>query len=347
MFKSLRRYVLDRLGAAPREDVAAIRKDVAAGRKASGHTEQRVVEELAQSARRLAKRLDRIEQRIAALAEQTGGLDTIARTGRLRKIDENVDALVRHAFLNGRLSDTQALLARRFRGLSQHEEDGLTVALFDRVGAPTRRFVEIGAGVNGGNSGFLAKECGWTGVMLEIDAGRAASLRRRFAPAVSVVEARVTRENINELVTTNGYAGDVDLLSIDIDGIDYWVWEHLSACRPRVVIVEYNPFFGADRAIAIPYDAQFNRHTFDVPRAAYYGASLQALVKLGRRKGYRLALLEPRGVNAFFVRDDIATDLPPLSVGDVPIAPEVIADFGHGGIFPLLDRAGLALVEIH
>ena len=346
MFAGLRRYVLDRLGAAPRQDVAAIRKDVAAGRKAAGHHEQRVVEELAQSARRLAKRLDRIEQRIAALAERTEGLDTIARTGRLRKIDENVDALVRHAFLNGDLPEPQALLSRRFRGLSQHEEDGLTVALFDRVGAATHRFVEIGAGVNGGNSGFLAKECGWTGLMLEIDAGRAASLRRRFAPTVSVVEARVTCENINELVTTNGCAGEVDLLSIDIDGIDYWVWEQLSACRPRVVIVEYNPFFGADRAIAIPYDAQFDRHSFDVPRAAYYGASLPALVTLGARKGYRLALVEPRGVNAFFVRDDIATGLPALSVGDVAIAPDVIADFGPGGIFPLLDRAGLALVEI-
>ena len=334
------------MGAAPREDVYTLRNAVAANAKAATRTEQLVVEEVAQSARRLAKRLDRIEQRLVALADRTEGLDAIARTGRLRKIDENVDALVRHAFLTGRLPATQALLARRFRGLSQHEEDGITVALFDRIGAATHRFVEVGAGVNGGNSGYLAKECGWTGLMLEIDGGRVASLRRRFAPAVAVVEAQVTRENINDLVSTNGYAGDVDLLSIDIDGIDYWVWERLSACRPRVVIVEYNPFFGADRAVVIPYDPRFNRHTFDVPRAAYYGASLSALEKLGARKGYRLALVEPRGVNAFFVSDDIASDLPRLTAGDVSIAPEAGPDFGPGGIFPLLVRAGLALVEI-
>ena len=330
----------DRMGAASRDDVTAVKKAV-------GRQEQRVVEELARSSRQLAKRLDRLEQRLTALAERTEGLDVIARTGRLRRIDENVDALVRHAFLNGRLPERQAMLARRFRGLSQHEEDGLTIALFERIGALTHRFVEIGAGVNGGNSGFLAKECGWSGLMLEIDAGRVASLRRRFAPTVSVIEAQVTRENINDLVSGSGFGGDVDLLSIDIDGIDYWVWEHLSACRPRVVIVEYNPFFGTDRAIAIPYDPQFNRHRFDVPRAAYYGASLPAFVKLGARKGYRLALLEPRGVNAFFVREDIADGLPPLGVGDLPIAPEVVADFGPDGLFPLLDRAGLPLVEIH
>jgi len=182
--------------------------------------------------------------------------------------------------------------------------------------------------------------------MFEIDPGRIDRLQRRFAPAVKVVEAQVTRENINELITANGFAGDVDLLSIDIDSNDYWVWEQLSVCRPRVVIVEYNPLFGTDRAVTIPYDPHFNRREFEVPRAAYYGASLQALAKLGARKGYRLALLEPRGVNAFFVREDLARDLPPLRVGDVPIAPDVVADFGPGGVFSMLDRAGLALIDV-
>ena len=309
-------------------------------------TTKRVLGTVNRNSVRLAKRLDRLDQQLAELNQQMVGLDTIARTGRLRKIDDNVDALVRHTFLNGRLPEPQALLSRRFRGLSQHEEDGITVALFDRVGTDTQRFVEIGAGVNGGNSGFLAKECGWTGLMFEIDPGRIDRLQRRFAPAVKVVEAQVTRENINELITANGFAGDVDLLSIDIDSNDYWVWEQLSACRPRVVIVEYNPLFGTDRAVTIPYDPHFNRREFEVPRAAYYGASLQALAKLGARKGYRLALLEPRGVNAFFVREDLARDLPPLRVGDVPIAPDVVADFGPGGVFSMLDRAGLALIDV-
>jgi hypothetical protein len=339
MFESLKRLVRDSLGAAPRDDVRGLKKAVQ-------RNEHRVMTEMAQSSRQLAKRLDRIEQRIAGLAERAEALDTVVRSGRLRKIDDNVDALVRHAFLNGHLPGRQALLARRFRGLSQHEEDGITVALFDRIGTATQRFVEIGAGVNGGNSGFLAKECGWTGLMIEGHPDRVATLQRRFGPAVCVVESMVTRENINALVEAHGFAGDIDLLSIDIDGIDYWVWHTLTACRPRVVIVEYNPFLGADRSVAIPYDPQFDRHQFGIPRDAYYGASLPAFVKLGASKGYRLALVEPRGVNAFFVRDDLAGDVAAMSIDSTSIAPEAVADFGPGGIFTLLDRAGLGLVEV-
>jgi hypothetical protein len=332
VLRALRRSVLRLLGVVSREEFNASTK--------------RLLGVVNRNAVRLAKRLDRLDQRLETLNEQIAGLDTIARTGRLRKIDDNIDALVRHTFLDGRLPEPQAMLSRRFRGLSQHEEDGITVALFDRIGVDTRRFVEIGAGVNGGNSGFLAKECGWTGLMLEIEPERASRLRSRFAPAVRVVEAQVTRENINEIVSANGLAGEVDLLSIDIDSIDYWVWEQLSVCRPRLVIVEYNPLFGTERAVTIPYDPQFNRREFDVPRAAYYGASLQALVKLGARKGYRLALLEPRGVNAFFVREDLAGDLPALRVGTMPIAPDGVADFGPDGVFHVLERAGLALVDV-
>ena len=339
MFASLKRFLRDRLGAAPREDLAELKK-------ALQRHEQRVLDEMAQTTRQVAKRLDRVEQRIADLVDRAEGLDAVARSGRLRKIDDNVDALVRATFLNGTLDGRQALLARRFRGLSQHEEDGITVALFDRIGAPTRRFVEIGAGVNGGNSGFLARECGWTGLMIEAHPDRVATLRRRFAPAVNVVQSLVTRENINTLIESSGLGGDVDLVSIDIDGVDYWVWDNLTACRPRLVIVEYNPFLGPKRPVAIPYDPQFDRHRFDVPRDAYYGASLPAFAKLGASKGYRLVLVEPRGVNAFFVREDVAGDLPAMLVDGATIAPEAVADFGPGGIFTHLEHAGLGLVDV-
>lgn len=339
MLQAFKRFVRDRLGAASHDDVAAMHKAVR-------RSEERVVDAVVRQSRQLAKRLDRLEQRMAALAGQTAALDAIARTGRLRKIDDNVDALVRHTFLDGHLPEPQRLLARRFRGLSQHEEDGILVALFDRIGAANRRFVEIGAGVNGGNSGFLARECGWTGVMMEIDPDRVSTLQRRFGRGVSVVQAQVTRDNVNDLVSDHGLSGDIDLVSIDIDGIDYWVWEQLSACRPRLVVVEYNPFFGSERSVAVPYDPMFDRRRFDVPRTAYYGASLPALVRLGERKGYRPVVVEPRGVNAFFVRTDVLLDLPTLRIGDMPIAPEAAPDFGAGGIFGLLERAGLRLVEI-
>jgi len=296
--------------------------------------------------RQVTKRLDRLEHKLETLLTKIDGVDSVLRRGRLRKVDDNVDALVRHTFLTGALPQPQATLTRRFRGLSQNEEDGITLALFERIGSFTRRFVEIGAGVNGGNSGFLARECGWTGVMLEIDEARVRTLTRRFGPTVTAVQACVTRENINDLVTGNGGSGDIDLLSVDIDGIDYWVWEALTACRPRVVIAEYNPSFGAERAVTVPYDPRFDRHHFDVVKAAYYGASLPALSSLGARKGYRLVVVEPRGVNAFFVREDLAGDLPRLSYDRVALALEREDAVEPEALFADLAKAGLPLVEV-
>jgi hypothetical protein len=301
----------------------------------------------AEDFKQLTKRLDRLERQVKTVAGNVERLENVLRKGALRKIEGNVDALIRHTFLANRpLPSPQDLLSSRFRLWSQNEEDGITLALLDRIGSPTRRFVEIGAGVNGGNSGFLAKECGWTGAMFEIDADRARTLQRRFAPGVTAVAARVTRENINDLLLESGVIGDIDLLSIDIDGSDYWVWEGLSACHPRLVIVEYNPHFGLTRSVVVPYDARFDRHEFKVPRRAYYGASLPALVRLGARKGYRLVLAEPRGVNAYFVRDDLGADLKTLGFDQVPAAVDEDGVFGPDGLLGFLDRAGLGLVEI-
>ena len=81
----------------------------------------------------------------------------------------------------------------------------------------------------------------------------------------------------------------------------------LTACSPRVVVVEYNSAFGGDRAVTIPYDPEFDRHDY---RFCYYGASLAALARLGERKGYRLVTTEPSGVNAYFLRDDVEPSIP-------------------------------------
>ncbi len=108
-------------------------------------------------------------------------------------------------------------------------------------------------------------------------------------------------------MTRHGFTGDVDLLSLDVDGNDYWVWQALTACSGRVVVLEYNSMFGPDRAVTIPYDPKFNRRDH---RFCYFGASLAALTKLSASKGYRLVAVEPTGVNAFFLRDDIAPAIP-------------------------------------
>ena len=120
----------------------------------------------------------------------------------------------------------------------------------------------------------------------------------------------VDRETINDIIAKHGVRGEIDLLSIDLDGVDYWVWEALDVIRPRVVVVETQCIWGADAAVTVPYARDFKAPLVD-GFGIYGGASLPAFVKLGRRKGYRLVGAQALGFNAFFLRDDLGIDLLP------------------------------------
>ena len=250
----------------------------------------------------IQKRINRIEKDLHALVEQH---EEVFR--QLRRLQAGVDGIVRAAYLDpSGLPFPERLTARRFRLHSQNQEDGLLWALFQHAGVTTRRFVELGSGSSGGNAAMFAGELGWTGLIVEGDAGKAGVAKRKF-PRAAAVCAWITPESVNELLTQHGYTGEVDLFSLDIDGNDYWVWKAMNACSPRVVVLEYNSMFGPDRAVTIPYDPTFSRRDH---RFCYFGASLAALTRVSAQKGYRLVAVEPTGVNAFFLRSDVAPDIP-------------------------------------
>jgi len=223
-----------------------------------------------------------------------------------------LDAVLRHLTLARMpLPAPFDLTARRFRIRSQNEEDGMLLALLERAGISNARFVEIGSGRSGGNAALLAGECGWAGLMIDLDGAAMDSLRRRFAhnPRVQGVVAAVTPRNVDDLLRDHGFAGDLDLLSIDIDSYDYWVLQALTAASPRVLMLEYNAAFGPERAVTIP-----DRQPLEGAPKAYRGASLAALDALARSKGYRLVACEPSGVNAFFLRHDVAPEIQAVPV---------------------------------
>ncbi len=211
---------------------------------------------------------------------------------------------------SGRLGYQALLRHREFRVFSQNGEDGLLAFIFSEIGVTNRQFVEFG--VDDGrecNCANLAIWFGWSGLMLEGNARAArrardyyAKLERSGCNSVQVHQAHVTAENINQTILAAGVEGEIDLLSIDIDGNDYWLWEAIEVVNPRVVVIEYNASFGL-RSISVPYDPQFVRFRRH-PSGWYHGASVVALEKLGERKGYELVGTDSRGVNAFFVRKD-------------------------------------------
>jgi hypothetical protein len=278
------------------------------------------------------------------------------------KLQHATQAILRAQYLGNReLPMPQALLAKRFGILSQNDEDGIVLALFDRIGATNRRFVALGSGTNGGSTGMLAQDCGWAGLMVDASEARIDRIRDRFRQSPVVGHASwITRENVNDLLRQHGFTGEIDLLDIDVDGIDYWLWESIDAIAPRVVAVEFNANFGFERAVTVPYEPTFDRHRSGERR--YYGASLRAFERLGARRGYRLVTIEPRGVNAFFVRHDVDPALPALELASTAPRPDWTISThitkkdkaagtmpGSGGsesLFDACERLHLPLVEV-
>lgn len=208
-----------------------------------------------------------------------------------------------------RLKDKKCLEYYGFKVYSQNEEDGIIEEIFNRVGTTNKNFIEFGVG-NGleCNSHYLLFK-GWRGLWIEGEENYVKEIHERFAPVLAngqlkFLQAHITRENINDLFIKGGFEGEIDLLSIDVDGNDYYIWQAINVVRPRVVIVEYNAKFPPNCDWKQAYN---KRHMWD--DSDWQGASLKALELLGRRLGYQLVGTNLNGVNAFFVRKDLAKDL--------------------------------------
>jgi hypothetical protein len=209
-------------------------------------------------------------------------------------------------------SDSTQLDAHEFQVWSQWGEDGILDFLLRHVPVARRVFVEFGVETYiEANTRFLLTQRGWSGLVLDGSEENIRAIRRDpiyWRHNLKAVHAFVTRESIMPLLREHGIAGEIGLLSIDIDGNDYWVWEAIgSEVNPALVVIEYNARFGPERAVTVPYDSAFARARAH-PSCIYYGASLAALVALGRRKGYACVGSNTAANNAFFVRRDL---LPP------------------------------------
>ena len=170
------------------------------------------------------------------------------------------------------------------------------------------------------NTANLILNHGWHGLLVDGDRVRVERGRRFYSrsPYTYVfppcfVRSWVTRQGVNDLLTANGFVGEIDLLSLDLDGIDFWIWDAIEAVTPRVVVVEYQDILGPDRSWTVPYADDFSSAVYPKTNRMpnFAGASLGAFVKLGQRKGYRLVGVNRCGYNAFFVKNGIGDQLLP------------------------------------
>ena len=204
-----------------------------------------------------------------------------------------------------RAREPKRLLRHGFKVYSQHDEDGLIEEIFNRVGTTDRFFVEFGVGDGLENCTTYCLLKGWRGAWIDGSAVCMDAIETKFRDLIASgrLKARysfITAENIEQLFSELGVPEEFDLLSIDIDNNDYWVWRAITRYSPRVVAVEYNASFKQTVSCVVPYSpTRIWDHT------NYYGASLRALEGLGRRKGYSLVGCNYTGVTAFFVRNDL------------------------------------------
>lgn len=207
-----------------------------------------------------------------------------------------------------------------YRVFSQWGEDGIIQFLLRHVRVENKVFVEFGVeDYTEANTRFLLVNNNWTGLVLDSDDDNITRLKNSpvyWRYNLKAARAFVTQDNINDILTENGVTGEIGLLSIDIDGNDFWVWRAIEVINPVIVVIEYNHRFGKDVAVTVPYAEAFDRRKAPQPWI-YFGASLRALCLLAERKGYDFVGCNSNGVNAFFVRKDKRPDeISEVSPGD-------------------------------
>jgi hypothetical protein len=194
-----------------------------------------------------------------------------------------------------------------FKVFSQWGEDGIVQYLSRAIEIRHKTFIEFGVeNFMEANCRFLLMKDNWSGYVIDGSSTNIATLKHAYfywKYQIDAVTAFITRDNINDLLAKSGFDDDLGILSIDIDGNDYFILEAMSAVRPRIIICEYNAVFGT-RKISVPYEPDFFR-TKKHYSNLYWGASLSAMTFLANRKGYSLVGTNSNGCNAFFVRDDL------------------------------------------
>ncbi len=216
--------------------------------------------------------------------------------------------LLENLHKNPKYDNPKKLNRYEFKVFSQAGEDGIISEIFNRIGTTNKFFVEFGVG-NGleNNSAYLLVK-GWQGYWIEGSDRFCQSIRQSFEDLIAnqqltLKNTFITGENIEDLFRKGNVPTELDLLSIDIDGNDYWVWQAITNYRPRVVILEYNAIYPPESSWVMQYNPshqwKYNSHM---------GSSLKALEKLSHQKGYKLVACSFSGVNAFFVREDLLAD---------------------------------------
>lgn len=207
-----------------------------------------------------------------------------------------------------RYRDPRNLIPFGYKVYSQCDEDGIIREIFQRIGTTNKIFVECGVGNGLENNTLALLFDDWEGIWIDASASSVKTIRHHFANVIhrkqlKVIEAFVTSQNVNELLSLNLTVTNIDLLSIDIDGNDYHILTAITAIQPRVIVIEYNAKFIPPTLFCMRYD---EKHAWK--KDDNFGVSLEFLQVKLQQLGYSLVACNLAGINAFFVRSDLVGD---------------------------------------
>jgi hypothetical protein len=240
----------------------------------------------------------------------------------LRDAEMKISCLAAKSLPAKQASNVSSIQGTEFQVFSQFGEDGIIQFLISNIEIPNKTFVEFGVeDYTESNTRFLLINNNWSGLVIDASESNVESIKNDaiyWKHDLTALNAFITKDNINSLIASR-FSGDIGLLSIDIDGNDYWIWDAINVVNPRIVICEYNSVFGSKHCVSIPYSADFVRQKAHYSNL-YFGASLGALTMLAEKRGYFFVGSNSIGSNAFFVRKDVIGNLPVVSLEDGYVA---------------------------
>ena len=233
-----------------------------------------------------------------------------------RLFSNSLRAIEVNSFLLGKINTRQILNINKlsslkeaeFKVFSQWGDDGIIQYLINKIPIINPIFVEFGVeDYTESNTRYLLMNDNWSGLVIDGSYSNICDIKSSYyywMYDLTAVHSFIDTDNINNILIDNGFNGDIGILSIDIDGNDYWVWKAISAISPSIVICEFNSVFGDHHSVTVPYNPSFQR-TKEHYSNLYFGASLPALIELASEKGYSFIGANSNSVNAYFIKSDL------------------------------------------
>ena len=198
-----------------------------------------------------------------------------------------------------------------FKVFSQWGEDGIIQHLIDSVEIKNKTFIEFGVeDFFESNCRFLLMKDDWKGFVIDASKPHIQRLKNSYfywRHNLNAVDEFITRDNIEDILYKSGFEENLGILSIDLNGNDFYILEAIKNFTSCILICEFNPVFGPNRKITIPYKADFN-WTEEHHSNLYWGASLGAISYLADKKGYALVGTNTACNNAFYIKKDLLND---------------------------------------